>query len=308
MIKLSKKITVWITAHPFLTLLIVFIFSLTFPIFLFNCLRNLSISDQTINSSDILSYNGAIFGGLVTVVSIIYTFNYESKKSAEELRRNSLPILKLSFIKENNLFKYDVQICKNSEFKASYEKKKELLDCINQLEQEKNNLINIYNRGPKEGKYPDNYDLNKETKILRNNLSDLESKQDNYHKELKELDVIKVVQYGLLKISNIGLQTAILSAIKIQPVHDRSVKITELININSVTVLKDSDSELKICFVTYDKENKEYTDEYQLELVFTDLYLNQYYYTIPLIHTHKKDADNLVLKSKSISILPKRLE
>ena len=142
MIKLSKKITVWITAHPFLTLLIVFIFSLTFPIFLFNCLRNLSISDQTINSSDILSYNGAIFGGLVTVVSIIYTFNYESKKSAEELRRNSLPILKLSFIKENNLFKYDLQICKNSEFKASYEKKKER---VNYKPERKSVGICIYN-------------------------------------------------------------------------------------------------------------------------------------------------------------------
>lgn len=69
---------------------------LSVPVFIFAYLPLLGISNSLFENSDILGYYGAVIGGGVTVLGVYWTLNYESKKSEEERRKNSLPILRFS--------------------------------------------------------------------------------------------------------------------------------------------------------------------------------------------------------------------
>lgn len=64
------------------------------PVFIFAQLPLIGFPNSLFENSDVLGYYGAIIGGGVTVFGVYWTLNYESKKSEEERRKNSLPILR----------------------------------------------------------------------------------------------------------------------------------------------------------------------------------------------------------------------
>lgn len=66
------------------------------PVFIFAQLPLIGFPNSLFENSDILGYYGAVIGGGVTVFGVYWTLNYESKKSEEERRKNSLPILRFS--------------------------------------------------------------------------------------------------------------------------------------------------------------------------------------------------------------------
>ncbi|WP_257056646.1 hypothetical protein [Streptococcus salivarius] len=70
---------------------------LAVPVIIFVVLPMFGISNSLFDESDILGYYGAVIGGGVTVFGVYWTLNYESKKSKEERRKNSLPILQFNF-------------------------------------------------------------------------------------------------------------------------------------------------------------------------------------------------------------------
>lgn len=76
------------------------------PFILFLLLPNNEIVKQVFSkgATDVLGYYGAVIGGVVTVLGVYWTLNYESKKSKEERRKDSLPVLRFNFIPYKHLY------------------------------------------------------------------------------------------------------------------------------------------------------------------------------------------------------------
>lgn len=203
-------------------------------------------------STDVLGYYGALIGSGVTILGVNWTLKYESKKSKkereferqkeEEARKRERELLKEER-RKNSLpilrFAFDTVTFSYSILQKSEKVK------------EKDN----------DGIYFKNYEI----------FIDTTNKSSKYSKN-------SIHQYGILKINNIGLGTAIISDIKLirtTPVKTE-VKNIGILKLNQKSVFPKEGIDLKMC-IRSDDLNKEDT----LYFTFVDLYSNKYLYKIP---------------------------
>lgn len=239
---------------------------------------------RPLQGSDLLGFYGAVIGGVVTVLGVYWTLKHESEKSKEERKESSLPIFTFSinlnsennsnsyhyigsFVIGNNLKdKFDGESDKLRKSLKTYSlekkelKKKRIQD--NKMSGHKKNGLNEYIR----------------------NLNELD---ERINKEINKQKICKLGESFILRINNIGLQSAILSTIKFIPKGIMSsYNESEIINIDYLSVPKGETTELKFFFDWYFKNQNGLSTEFQeagdLELKYTDLYSNPYEYNIPI--------------------------
>lgn len=243
------------------------------PVFIFEYLPLLGISNSLFKNSDILGYYGAVIGGGVTVLGVYWTLNYESKKSKEdrkqelknlieERRRNSLPILRFKFLPEG----------------------------FSPLDIKPDNVVR--NAGPDE--LFKNYDI----------VLDTTDGSEKYSES-------SIHVYGDLTIKNVGLGVAIISDVKLIRTKPKytEVKNTGTLELNNYLIMTDdkkTDDE-----ETDDKASQTFrmsirsddlNENDTLQFTFMDLYSNEYFYNIPF---RRIDFDYFLLKTK---ILEKDVE
>lgn len=239
---------------------------------------------RPLQGSDLLGFYGAVIGGVVTVLGVYWTLKHESEKSKEERRESSLPIFTFSinlnsennsnsyhdigsFVSGNNLKdKFDDESDKLRKSLETYSlEKKELKEKRIQDAKMSGQKINVLNE-------------------YRRNLNELDEK---INKEINKQKICKLGESFILRINNIGLQSAILSTIKFIPKGIMSsYNESEIINIDYLSVPKGETTELKFIFDWYFKNQNGLSTEFQeagdLELQYTDLYSNPYEYNIPI--------------------------
>lgn len=88
-----------------LIILIILLVLVGGPFIIFLAFPNNEIVKQVVSkdATDVLGYYGTVIGGVVTVLGVYWTLNYESKKSKEERRKDSLPILRFDFTPDKHL-------------------------------------------------------------------------------------------------------------------------------------------------------------------------------------------------------------
>ena len=122
------------------------------PVIIFAQLPLVGIPNSLFKNSDILGYYGALIGGVVTVLGVYWTLNYESKKSKEERRqerenlneerrKDSLPIL--LFVFSPKYFTLE-QIEQRGYIKETYKRHDIVIDTTQGSEKHDENFIHEY--------------------------------------------------------------------------------------------------------------------------------------------------------------------
>ena len=274
---------------------------------------------------DVLGYYGSVLGGMVTIIGIVLTFNYERKKSSEELRKNNLPLLRFSYkpdkFKSDPNKKYDVAVISGltKEINDYNDSKKNLKQAFflqqrlfNQQEHSNKQIEYYYSR----------------LKIVANtykNNSEEYLKESNYFQKAQEIiynesrriskDIvnlansisqgpkkINIVNEGVLDIENIGLQTAIITSITLKK-HDGTLSLdTEIFKVGRFAVPKNQKIQLTLLIDVYDYHELDY-----LLIEFIDLYHNKYEYLIPFELQEIEGKNSLIINPNNIPVLPKQL-
>lgn len=213
-------------------LVVIFLFALITPLILY--LFGLFNKDRALQNSDILGYYGAVIGGIVTVLGVYWTFNYERLISAEERKETSLPLLKFSLSmltdeeESDNIEPYDLHIYRGLEINLEYDdlnKREEFLSAESTgLSSQRKEILVARNINIKKWSestsenYKDacsyrNTCINKNLKKVENKIGETSKKFDEITSKIPE---ILFEQFSFhLRIENIGLQTAILSSMSL---------------------------------------------------------------------------------------------
>ena len=277
--------------------------------------------DAILHNSDILGYYGAVIGGVVTVLGVYWTLNYESKKSKEEKRESSLPVFTFSIYSNTENSSND---CNDIEPFVIGENLKDIFkDEDDKLNKRCNELINRRIKVKKRDEEFEYYEVSEriettlDEKEMKKNLEYLrgtiESSLNNLDKEIRRIiDKRKICRLDksiILNINNIGLQSAILSTIKFIPkgIISSSYK-SKKITLNYLSVQNGEDTKLKVIFDWYfenqDGLNAEFQELGYLELKYTDLYSNKYEYNIPIKIKREivQDEDKIPIEQFSVNI------
>lgn len=334
----------------------VVIFILILPFILWS--SGLFKENELFHNSDTLGYYGALIGGGVTVLGIYWTFNYERLISAEERKETSLPLLKfsLSMLPEDGDFDntqpYDLIIYRGLEIsvkrdvlKEEEEKlhfKLEGLDIQDQMLQSHFGRIRLRERiacpsnstESLSSRYQKKLDkINKNRKKLEYRIKEANRKNDEISSKLSE--ILSVQISFLLKIENIGLQTAILSSMslcsqrgissRVRIVYEKDtrdipsrflMKEDDSTDLRMFAVSKEEDTSLKIsfCFVDYETNYscspdgfKDYGEGDYLLIEFTDIYRNRYRYELPIKLRNANGNYSVILDNKHIPIIPNEI-
>ena len=274
---------------------------------------------------DVLGYYGSVLGGMVTIIGIVLTFNYERKKSSEELRKNNLPLLRFSYktdkFKSDPNKKYDVAVISSLTKEINDYK-----DSIKNLKQTFLLQQRLFNQQKHSNKQIDYY--SSRLKIVANtykNNSEEYLKESNYFQKAQEIifnesrriseDIvnlansisqgpkkINIVNEGVLDIENIGLQTAIITSITLKK-HDGTLSLdTEIFKVGRFAVPNNQKIKLTLLIDVYDYHELDY-----LLIEFIDLYYNKYEYLIPFELQEIEGKNSLIINPNNIPVLPKQL-
>lgn len=302
------------------------IFSFILPL-IFQCF-SLYGTGKLFSGSDVLGYYGAVIGCTITVWGIHWTFNNEKEVAAEGRRNDSLPILNFELKNTYDVDKsYDLIFIRKID---TYEDYKALQSNEKKLDEE---LSNLYNKQGnildkvREKKSFDGYE-----EMLDTNQNNIKVTKKN--KAITSEELSKIFIYNstfILNITNIGLQTAILSSISLCSKNDIDSKVLviyENSDINKLTeedtakigmfaVTKEEDVNLKINFLYYDllsdieskMGKKEYYDggDY-ISIDFTDVYQNKYRYKLPIQLIKVNGNYSVHMDHKRVPVLPEIIE
>lgn len=325
--EMKKSLFIWFKNNSiYIVLVLLFLLSLFLPLPLFEILVHSKEWKVMVNSIDVLGYYGSVLGGLVTVIGIILTFNYERKKTREELRENNLPLLRFSYQPND----FDANSSKNYEIAVSsgitkvfsdWEDSRRALENIAKLSKEAVNQQNIYQQQinhyiTREQIIKDNYGQNSEEyleeltycnkaySILSSRNQKLQNDILNSASNTKAIaDKINITNGGNLKIENIGLQTAIISSIALVKYDGTSSFNTEILELDRFAVPKNSKIKLKLFISIYDYYEFDF-----LLVEFKDLYSNRYVYNVPFELEKIQGMNALIINPNSIPVLPKHIE
>ena len=229
------------------------------------------------NSTDVLGYYGSLLGGAITIIGIFGTFRYERKQSEEDRRNESLPILRFTFEPV-----YCDLTGKNQD--VSLEQRFDTNDLEDSDVDKSNNHFQDYEII---------IDTTKKDKPL----------------DAKELNPVKILEYGSLKIENIGLKAAVLSNVYLKrETYQRTIKNLAQIKLDRFVVAPDDDISLNMVI----KSNNLQDDDF-LVVEFFDIYLNRYYYKMSFDEFQSKDANEDVkqgyrIHPNNVSSLPSKLK
>lgn len=274
---------------------------------------------------DVLGYYGSVLGGMVTIIGIVLTFNYERKKSSEELRKNNLPLLRFSYkpdkFKSDPNKKYDVAVISSltkeiNDYNDSIKNLKQIFlveqRLINQQEHSNKQIeyynsrfkivANTYKENSEEYLKESNY-LQKAQEIIFNESRRISEDIVNLANSISQgPKKINIVNEGVLDIENIGLQTAIITSITLKK-HDGTLSLdTEIFKVGRFAVSKDSKIQLTLLIDVYDYHELDY-----LLVEFIDLYYNKYEYLIPFELQEIEGENSLIINPNNIPVLPKQL-
>lgn len=323
----KKSIIIW-CKNNFIhfVLIILFLLSLVLPLPLYKILVHSKEWKVMVNSIDILGYYGSVLGGVVAVIGIILTFNYERKKTREDLRENNLPLLRFSY--EPNNFEtsssknYDIAVTSGltkvvsdwedsrKALKNIAEQTKKLLNRQKIHQQQINHYIarqeiakNTYGQNSEEFWEELKY-FNKATSILRSiSKRDQDAILNSAYNFKAVTDKINIQNGGVLEIENIGLQTAIISSISLIKCDGTSSINTEILELDRFAVPKNSSIELKLFISIYD-----YNEFDHLSVEFKDLYSNRYVYSIPFELKKVREMNALIINPNRIPVLPQYIK
>lgn len=273
--------------------------------------------------SDVLGFFGALIGCIITVLGIYWTFNNEKVVAAEGRRNDSLPILKFELKNTYDVDKpYDLKVIRGIKTLKKYqelEKKKKKLEqeLLNFYSEQGIILEKVRRKNTFEGS-------EKELDTNQHNIKVTKEDRDITSKELSKIFIYNST--FILNITNIGLQTAILSSIslcsnngitsEVGEKHENSKKVNRA-KIDSFAVTKDEAQDLKIQFLYCDvlsnigskMENKEYYDEGEyISIDFTDVYQNKYRYKLPIQLIKVNGNYSVHMVHKGVPVLPEIIE
>ena len=325
--KMKKSLFIWFKNNSiYIVLVLLFLLSLFLPLLLFEILVHSKEWKDMVNSIDVLGYYGSVLGGLVTVIGIILTFNYERKKTKEELRENNLPLLRFSYqpndFDANSSKSYEIAVSSGiTKVFSDWEDSRRALENIAKLSKEAVNQQNIYqqqinhyitreqiikdNYGQKSEEYLEELTYcNKAYSILSSRNQKLQNDILNSVSNTKAIaDKINITNGGNLKIENIGLQTAIISSIALVKYDGTSSFNTEILELDRFAVPKNSEIKLKLFISIYDYYGFDF-----LLVEFKDLYSNRYVYNVPFELKKIQGMNALIINPNSIPVLPRHIE
>lgn len=249
------------------------------PILLFVVFPDKTIVKQLFskNTTDVLGYYGSLLGGAITIIGILGTFRYERKQSEEDRRNESLPILRFTFEPIYCDLSGEIQ-------NVSLEQRYETIH-FEKSDVDKNN------------KYFQDYEIIIDT-----------TKKDK-PLDAKEPNPVKILEYGSLKIENIGLKAAVLSNVYLKrETYPRTIKNLAQIKLDRFVVAPDDDISLNMVI----KSNNLQDDDF-LVVEFFDIYLNRYYYKMSFDEFQSKDANGNVkhvyrIHPNNVRSLPSKLK
>jgi hypothetical protein len=278
--------------------------------------------------SDVLGFFGALIGCIITVLGIYWTFNNEKVVSAEGRRNDSLPFLKFELKNTYDIDKpYDLKVIRGIETLKNYQelkkRKKNLEHKLLKLYSDQGIILEkVRKRNTFTGSEEEFETNQKSIKVTKHNI-------DITSQDLSRIFIYKST--FILNITNIGLQTAILSSISWCSKNDIGSKVMviyENSNINELTeedtakiemfaVTKEDDVNLKIKFCYCDVlsdieskiENKEYYDggDY-ISIDFTDVYQNKYRYKLPIQLIKVNGNYSVHMDHKYVPVLPELID
>lgn len=243
------------------------------PVFIFVQLPMLDIKISLFNDSDVLAYYGAVIGGVGTVLGVYWTLNYESEKSKEERRKDSLPILRFYF-RPLGFFPEDIQpndCVHEKRGSKRFENYDVLLDTTNGSRRYSKSSIHVFGRlmiqniglGPA---------IISDVKLIR-------TKQGNI--EVKNTGTLKSNKYLLLA-------------------DNKNVDF-------SVTFWKPDRTResIHMCIRSDDLNEDDI-----LQFIFMDLYSNEYFYNIPFfkvgetLYSDSYNIENIKISEDDVEIIP----
>ena len=325
--KIKTSLFIWFkNQYIYIVLFLLFVLSLFLPTLVFKILVRSKEWKCTVNSIDVLGYYGSVLGGLVTVIGIILTFNYERKKTREESRENNLPLLRFSYqpnkLRDDPSIEYDVLVGSGIfTVLGDREDSQKAIENNNKLRKQSQNQENIYQQQinyyrTRQQIVKDNYEQNskellKELKYYNEAHSILTLRHQKIQNDISNsycntnavADRITITNHGNLEIENIGLQTAIISSISLVKYDGSSSLNTEIFELKRFAVPKNSELELKLFISIYDYNKRDY-----LSVEFEDLYSNRYVYSIPFELKKIQGMNALIINPNSVSVLPEHIE
>lgn len=316
-------------------LLAPFIFLGLFPI--------MKIPNGIFSPSDILGYYGSLVGGVVTVLGVYWTLNYESKKSKverkyerqkeekkrkrerellkEERKENNIPVFNITIkinSESHDLDDYDYSICSENlkdEFNRIDSKLTHLELSNTNLEEEEYHLTNELELA-----------MGKPARKIQEKLNKTQNKKTEVKQELErtlcEKNISKLSLPFSLNINNIGLQSAILYSIKYLPEGPMSSLegLCFAQDLRYLSVPKGEVTRINIFLESYLQKKDDFITEFKeagsFLLIYTDLYRNMYYYNVPIkIKKVEEERPSIIPTDKykikidkvNLPILPKKL-
>lgn len=252
------------------------------PFIIFVLLPNNEIVKQVFSkdATDVLGYYGTVIGGVVTVLGIYWTLNYESKKLKEEResekeklneerKKNSLPILRFTF-KPN---------CR----KVSFDNIEFIL---------KNNDTNI----------DFDIDINTTREDSIDEIAKISKSPSKSHsKKQKDTSAKLIYEYGDLEIENVGLGIAILSSACLFRFHNFTiVKNLKSKYTKNYVIVPGRKIILKMRIICDDINSGD-----SLEIYFYDPYYNSYSYRILFKNVYKQHTNTKTdINQSDVQVLP----
>lgn len=285
---------------------------------------------RALHGSDLLGYFGTLIGGGVTILGIYWTFNYERLISAEGRKADNLPLLQFSIEKVSpNFISSDLYVVRGVE---AFKKLHELSENERKLKSRLNRSCYTKKKLEEKANNNNRAEFQKELEEIQKKIQDNSKLKKTISQELST--IFRETVLCKLKITNIGLQTAILSSIrlcsqngtksKVMIVHDprdfyyKNVLLKDdMANIEMFAVPKEEEISLTIEFSFYDNENpfsednrgiKYYARGDHLLIDFTDVYRNRYRYKLPIEIVHYSSTYSIRIMHKDIPVLPIELD
>lgn len=327
---IAKKFDIHQILKKYIVHVLVLSLLISFIIPLFSWHLGLFKKDSLLNGSDVLGYYGTIIGGVVTVMGIYCTFNYERLISAEGRKADNLPLLQFSI--ENvpaNFISSDLYVVRGVE---AFKKLHELSENDRKLKKRLNLFCYTKKKIEEKANNNNRAEFQKELEEIEKKIQDNSELKKTLSQELS--NIFRKTVLCKLKITNIGLQTAILSSIRLCSQNGTKSKVMiahgprdlyyknvllkdDMANIEMFAVPKEEEISLTIEFSFYDNENpfsednggiQYYARGDHLLIDFTDVYRNRYRYKLPIEIVHYSSTYSIGIMHKHIPVLPIELD
>ena len=265
--------------------------------------------DAILYNSDILGYYGAVIGGVVTVLGVYWTLNYESKKSKEER------VHEREKIEEEREYerKKEEEERKRERQKEEEERKRER---VRFEEERRKNSLPILRFSYSPNSIPVIDGVTRETtpnekgiyKIILN-TSDRSSVNKICENGIERgtanyKTIFPIIESGNLYIDNVGLGAAILSNIYLFRKDTKEiVKNLQADTQNRYIIQPETNLPLCmfICSNNFSKDDVLYVD-------FRDIYSNKYRYIISFENNFSNnEEEKTIINNYSVDVLPKQI-